>query len=147
MSLPVASIGLVGGGSKAWEVSYDDAKTEITIGYGTMFYNGKFFTTNDIEEGSIETGVGTDQKIAGINPKGFFVYLYILNPLSLPTETNEDLKMKIGIATSATHPDGNNSINTNAPLIEWIPLAFCDNDGAITDMRPTFWVSNFSFLA
>lgn len=147
MSLPVATIGLVGGGSNAWKVSFNKTLSKMTIGYGTMFYNGKFFSTNDIEEGTVETGIGTDQTVFGQDPTGFFVYLYILNPLSLPSETDSNLKIQIGIMTSATRPDGTTPINTNNPLVEYIPLAFFDTDGKAYDLRSTFIVQNFSFLA
>lgn len=147
MSLPVATIGLIGGSTNAWKVSFNKDKGQVTIGYGTMFYNGKYFTTNDIDGGSITSGIGVDQVIALSNALNNYIYINILNPVSLPKETSDSLKIKIRIIASQTAPDSSTPINTKAPLIEYIPLAFLDDKGKVSDLRPSFWVNNFSVLA
>lgn len=144
MSLPVATIGLVGGGSKAWKISFDKTLSKITVGYGTMFYNGKFLVTNNITNGTIKSGFGTDQEVFGINATSQYVYLHITNPLSLPSETAESTTIKIGIETSFDDPD---NMNENAPLIQYLPLAFVDSTNSPIDLRPAFIVHNFTFLA
>lgn len=144
MSLPLGTIGLVGGGTKSWKVSFNAKQSSVSIGYGTMFYNGHFFTTNDIEENKITSGIGKDNTVPGISIAGGYIYLYILNPTSLPTETTDSIKIKIGIATSFEAP---NTKNSNTPLTDWIPLAYIDTNGKVFDLRPTFIINSFSFLA
>lgn len=143
MSIPVATIGLVGGGSNAWKVSFNTKDSSLVIGYGTMFYNGKFFSSNDIEANPIANGIGANNTIFGRGFTSAYIYLNIQNALSLPTETSDDLKIKIDIFGSFDDP---NTINRNAPLLEWIPLAFIDSTGKVFDLRPSFWVNNFSIL-
>jgi hypothetical protein len=148
---PVAALN-AGNGDNSWAVSFDEQAGSITIGYGTIFYNGKLLTTYDISQGTVSAasslvGVGDDQIVFGQDPKGLFVYLHILNPLASPTETDDNKKITLSLETNSKHPDGDDPINANAPLIEYIPLAFVDTDGTVYDMRPKFWVCNFSFLA
>lgn len=143
MPLAVASIGLLGGGTNSWKVTFDKNKSTLTIGYGTMFYNGKFFTVTDLESGSV-TEAFVDNVIFGKDATLQYIYLQIFNPMSLPDEDDEDLKIKIDIITSFDDP---NKINKNAPMIEYIPLAYGDSEGNLTDLRPVFWNTNFSILA
>lgn len=142
MPLSVATIGLVSGGSNAWKISFDKAESQITIGYGTMFYNGKYFTTKDLLSGTVSDDL-TDNIISGIG-EPTYIYLVIYNPLSLPTEETEELKIKIDILSDSTVPVDK---NIRAPLVEFIPLAYIDSTGKVFDLRPSFWVNNFSLLA
>lgn len=145
--LPQAKMGLGGtGGDNFWKVSYDRSLNQITIGYGTMFYNGKFFTTNNILSGSSPTGIGTNNTVF-LFAENLYIYLYIFNPLSLPSETTEDLRIKIDIQVHTTTPE---TINEDAPSIQYIPLAFVqvvNNIQTVYDLRPKFMVTNFSILA
>jgi hypothetical protein len=145
--LPIAKIGLSSGSGSGndWKVSFDLETGAMTIGYGPLFYNGKFFTTNDLESGTESTGFNDTQVF--INPIGQYVYVQVFNATSQPTETTEDLKIKIDITTAFDTP---NNINENAPLIEYIPLAFVelvDDTVVVHDLRATFIVNNFSILA
>jgi hypothetical protein len=132
-----------GGGSNAWKITYSADTSTVTIGYGTMLYNGKFFSSNDLLSGSSPTGIGNDNTIFR-SIGGLYVYLKIFNPLSLPDETTDSLKLKIDLAFDATAPS---DINENAPLVENIVLAFVDGTtNEVFDLRPQFIVTNFSFL-
>lgn len=138
-----AKIGTSPGGSKAWKVSYNLAQSKITLGYGTMFYNGRFFTTNSLQNNPLDSGFSDNSFFFGIAPNSF-VYIHVFNPLSLPTETSNDLKIFIQLENSFTSPE---TVNIRAPLVEYIPLAFVDGDGKVSDLRMTFNINNFSLLA
>lgn len=135
------------GSSKAWKVlSYVPDTALLTIGYGTMHYNGKFLTSNDLLNNTISEGIGTDNAFTlGISTE--YVYLHVNNPLSLPTETDKDLKISVDITTSTDAPD---VINTRLPLVDYIPLAYIsvsEGIATISDLRSAFVFSNFAFLA
>lgn len=139
-------IGTSTGGSKAWKVSYNAAQSKITLGYGTMFYNGKFFTTNDLQNNPLNSGFLDNSFSFGVGDNSF-IYVRIFNPFSLPTETDSNLKIFIQLENNFTHPE---DVNTRAPLVEYIPLAYVQSiNGTITiiDLRTVFGINNFTFLA
>jgi hypothetical protein len=141
-----AKIGL-GGGDTSLRITYDAKTSKVTVGYGTFFYNGKFFTTNDLENNKIESGIGQNNTFS-YSLKGKYVYLWVENSLSMPQETNDALKMKIWIVGDTKAPNDMNI--TTSPLIDFIPLAFIqENEGGtetVYDIRPKFFINNFAFL-
>lgn len=141
----IAKIGVGIGGSNAWKISYDASKAEVTVGFGTMMYNGKYFTTNDILKSTKSNGFEDNKFTLGL---GGYVYATIENPFSIPQETSDTLKITVDIDSDTRDP---NEINKNAPAIEHIPLAYIYEDTSgntvVVDLRVAFEFNNFAFLA
>lgn len=148
ITFPTAKIGLGGTGSSGgWLVTYDAVKFQTTIKFGTLFYNGKYFSLHDLI-GTTRIGDEFGASETGSAEPGEHIYIKINNATSQPNETTTSLKITIEYHTSSITPE---LININAPLIEYIPLALLNTDAngnvIVIDLRPSFMVNNFSILA
>ena len=104
--------------------------TGAKINYGTMYVNGNFVASN-------YDAIGTATTIACSS--NTFIYLRINNSFSRTKYPS------ITFAADPTNPE--KYVSPTSPMTSVICLAYIDANGKIYDLRPSFVIDRFSFLA